>query len=50
MHIHSGHNALIESFFQVFGSAMQVVHVFNVHPVAHDKAFEAPFVSQDIIH
>ena len=50
MHIHTRHNRLVECLLDIFRCSVQVVNVFNVHPVAHDKSLESPFSPQDILH
>ncbi len=50
VHVHTGHHALIESLFVVLGSAVKVVDVLNIVPVAHHEAFEAPFAAQHVGH
>ena len=50
VHVHSGHNALVKGLFVVGGSAMLVNAMLNIHPVAHNKSLESPFLSQHVSH
>ena len=50
VHVHTSHNRLIKSFLQIFGSSMQVMDMFNIHPVADYESGEVPFATQDVLH
>ena len=50
MHVHAGHDALVEGLLQILRSGVKVMYVFYVHPVAHHEALEVPLASQDILH
>ena len=42
VHVHTGSDTLAISIFDSFGSAMQVMNMLNVHPVAHYKPVKSP--------
>ena len=50
MKVHSRHNRLIESLFDILSRCMKVVYMLDVHPVADHKSLEAPLTAKNVCH
>ena len=50
MKVHSRHNRLIESLFDILSRCMKVVYMLDVHPVAYHKSLKAPLTAKNVCH